>query len=378
MQKKSCINFLFLSLTFFIVFAITVPAFAVKPPSAASFGVSSSMALVGGSDSSSNYPLYGGGFHNIATYGSEVFVGFTSEEDFSNEIKVCVGYSDAGDWWEPDCSIAHGAYIDPTGVAIAVSSVANGRVIHVAYGEAGAIKYVKTGLYSGGSPVTVSGSISAMTYSKTIAADGLGNVHIAFTGNNAGMYYTSSSDGINFSEPISLTSAGNAQPSIAADSLGNVFVAWNEGSDVYLTKKLVGAGWDTPVRINGSYSGGYPSIAVYDASNIYVAWRGGSSGYLVSSSTTNWTPTLAVAGGFADVSLAVNSSNKLTIAFVCPETVGQGICISTSTDQNVSWSAPSIVVNYGDLKMPNIVADSSGKINIAFEAWGWVHFTKEQ
>lgn len=360
--------------------------------SSIAFGITAPKTKIG---DAGGHPTYGGGQHNIAVYGNEVYVAYTNINDYTNEREVCVGKSlDGGLTWQRSEVIAHGPNIDIDGAAIAVGpdlSNPAAKIIHVAWGELDPLTGQMAIYYArqpgaGSGRVKISGSIPADGYARSLAADGVGGVHVSFS-NSYGVYYSRSLDGgANFDtigEVIDNTYPNES--SIAADSAGNVYVAWwyyNQG--VFFSRRLAGSGvWSPPVKMNGAIPLSYVSLAVQDVNHIYIAW-GGNPQQLTVASTANgglnavdWIQNAVINHRVDNPSIVVDATGVVSIVWADTTATTWGTYFSRSTDGGRRWTTPIYVDS--TRRFPNLAVDSNGKVYMMLSGYGEdiVYFTKE-
>jgi len=143
----------------------------------------------------------------------------------------------------------------------------------------------------------VSTESTAASFDPTIAADGSGNVHVAWqdptdyggSGTDSDIFYkfwNASTDTWNATQVVSTESTGDTfNPTIAADGSGNVHVAWYDptdyggsGTDSDIFYKFWNASTDTwnatqVVSTESTGSSQNPDIAVDGSGNVHVAWH---------------------------------------------------------------------------------------------------------
>jgi hypothetical protein len=270
------------------------------------------------------------------------------------------------------------------------------RVIaHVAYGEdvatgGGAIFYRRgvqntTGRFFWDPPVKVSADLNASPWAKSIAADGNGGVHIAFSAwdsvtRNDEVYYSRSDDhGVTFPEIATLVASPAYETSIGVDGNGTPYLSYIWYPNTYFSRRLADGTWTVPVPVNGPDGGYYSSIAVFDSSHIYVGYRVNRRVVVAATSDggTTWTEYPVPADGrwAQDPCITVDSQNRVHAAWYC----GGDICYSRSKNNLTQWIDPAVAAPWGDY--PNIATDDNDAINIMYMG-GFdgdaAYFTKEQ
>ncbi|MHA1301724.1 MAG: hypothetical protein ACTSO9_20075 [Candidatus Helarchaeota archaeon] len=162
---------------------------------------------------------------------------------------------------------------------------------------------VTSGVWSGYINATdvVSTESTGDSFEPSLAVDSSGNVHIAWYDitdyNGAGIdwdifykFWNATSGAWNMTEVVSTESTGNSRtPSLAVDGSGNVHIAWSDttdysdagsDSDIFYKFWNVTSGiWNGYVNatdvVSGDNTGNSqsPSLAVDDSGNVHVAWH---------------------------------------------------------------------------------------------------------
>ncbi len=261
------------------------------------------------------------------------------------------------------------------------------------------------------------------SYSPTIAADGFGNVHVAWydlsdyggSGTDWDIFYkrwnatTGTWSGfINTTDVISTESTDlSRKPSLAVDSSGNVHVAWEDCTDYggsgtdndifYKCWNTSTSSWTTTVLISTESTGNSynPSIAVDGSENVHVAWYDltdyGGSGTDKDIFYKRWNAT-GIWSGFINttdivstessndswlLAIAVDGSGNVYVAW-CDLTDygGSGTdpdifykCWNTTTG---IWNTTEVVSteSTGISFHPTIAVDGSGNVHVA-----WMDYT---
>lgn len=392
---------------FFISVFLTIPAFAGngKP---VSFGVTAPKTKVGDGflyATRSWISTYGPG-NSIIVNGNEVYAAITADNvhyAFPGEVEVRFCSSlNRGSSWGRCTAIATGQY-DGYGASIAIGPDPlnpGQRLLHVVWGDmSGGIYYVR-GTYAGttmnssvwnwSAPVLINGTVFAEPYTRSIAADGQGGVHIAYSGFRSdvgpGVYYSKSSDsGISFEETGTLvaTPAGT-EPTIAADAAGNVFVAWQ---GLGFSKRLAGSSsFTAPIIIDGGLGASWCSMAVYDMNTICASSENNTSVYI--SCTRNggntrfdWTQNIVASGAGDRTNLVFGPGGVLNMIWLGKDGSTWSIYFSRSSNFGSSWTPPvPVAESPGDYYDAKVAIDDLGKVYILYpeDDSEIVYFTKEK
>ena len=218
------------------------------------------------------------------------------------------------------------------------------------------------------------------SFEPQMALDSAGNIYVVWGGwSTNSAYFTSSSDGSNFSTPTKITDNVNGAVSIAVGPDGCVNLGWADASryqSVDFNRTCDGgATFSAPALV---YTlGGTPQIAVDSAGNIDVVWEGGLGTFDIwfSRSTdggASFSPAMELAGSNefrVSFALAVDSSNNINVAVTrspytdvfLERSVDGGISFTTTNvsnaNSNPQYIAPAL----------RIVVDSVGGIDVARE-----------
>ncbi|MBA7506717.1 hypothetical protein ES706_05412 [subsurface metagenome] len=136
---------------------------------------------------------------------------------------------------------------------------------------------------------------------QTLAADGSGNVHIAWhdytaysgSGTDVDIFYkrwNATTTTWTTTEVVSTESTGDSgYPTLAADGSGNVHIAWYDYTDYsgsgedwdifYKRWNATTATWTTTevVSTESTSSSGYPTLAADGSGNVHIAWCDGTN-----------------------------------------------------------------------------------------------------
>jgi len=377
------------------------------PPPAPTFGLSVAQTKVGDSFGDT---LYGGGGHNMARVGTQLYVAYTVRDgpDGSYPVTVRLGRSpDGGLTWLSSLVVVHTTGIAEYGAALAIGPdpAGAGRYrIHVvyewsSYPVADSLFYTSATLDAStgnigafSSPVVISGAAyGGFSGEIAVAADGVGGVHAAYVatadgygGTASGIVYSHSADyGASFAESGLLVAPNGRFPSFAADAAGDVFLAYDSGAGSYVAKRAAGASAFASPVLATSTGGEDITIACLDGDHVYLGWVWDSQApqttYHLARSTNGgatWSTTNGPSIGnclFAP-SVAV-SAGAVGIAWTDYCSFRGGF--ARSTDGGSSWSTPAVIPS-----MPwaaNLLLDDAAKANIAFVGMtDAVYFTKEK
>jgi len=133
-----------------------------------------------------------------------------------------------------------------------------------------------------GDPLALTSGVGTCV-SATVAADSLGNAHVAWANNLLGnyeIYYRKFTPGVGWSNTFQVSTSGILawSPSIGADRNGNAYLVWSDKKDgnfeIYFRRYLDGIGWGNQKRLsyNPAVSGN-PSVAVDGDGNLHMVWE---------------------------------------------------------------------------------------------------------
>jgi hypothetical protein len=402
-----------------VVAGLTGTARAAAKPT---FGVAAApFTKIGDSETSGNQ--YATGYHNLVRNGSELYFVYGVQGGWGNgvaadgtvqsaqaedAIRVTVSL-DAGVTWPVSVPVVHGV-VDMNGLGIALGpdplDPAASR-LHVVFASriaraamhtwakvSRANGAVTVGSFSVPTRVSAEG-VTVQTYTTAIAADGLGGVHVLYTGYwfptpetfaEALLHSESHDGGATFAAPTALLPYGG-EPSIAADAAGNVFLAVGAGAPEGWTpmflRRLAGGAWSAPAAIPGSLANvtANVSLAVRDVDHVYVAWGNSSdTGYALAvartdrggTDTADWLVRKDVAEGDEN-SLAVSPTGALGLAY----TDGGIVYFVRSLDDGATWTTATAATAGLRAYYPHLAFDAEGKAMIAYGA-GPALFTRER
>ncbi len=354
--------------------------------------------------------LYGGGQHAMQLAGNQLVVAFPDYQDDGQSVWVARSL-DGGATWLPAARAGFGSGISSTGAPLAIGPDPAGAGkyrVHVIWmarpvnTTAASIYYAyatldpslgKNALGYFSYPVNVTGGAIASSYGElTVAADGMGGVHIAAGGwvdGAPGVMYSRSADyGATFVETGVLVAPGAGRPALAATATGEAFLAYELSPGSYVARRAQGAAaFDAPVLVTPTGRAEI-SLAAADANRLYLAWVYDeaplySSRYHVARSTDggqSWAIFHSATAGLSlfGPSIAVSATGTVGVAFS-----DYGTDIGTyvrSTDGGVTWSGPATIapMTWG----ATLLFDAAGKANLAFvesaNGGGAIYFAKEK
>ncbi len=178
-------------------------------------------------------------------------------------------------------------------------------------------------------------------------------------------------------------SAGQASPTLAADGIGNVYVAWVEiysrpGGIYFARSTDQGKIWSAKTKVDdntGWHEQNWPNIAVDGGGNLYLVWgdtRDGKYSIYFAKSTdggATWSADIKISDQTSDAdacppSLAVDVSGNLFVVWNDNRNSGNwDVYFSKSMDGGANWS-PSVRIN--DVAGTNrhgsqrVIVDNSG------------------
>ena len=247
----------------------------------------------------------------------------------------------------------------------------------------------------------------------TIVVDGSGNVHIAWHDNtdyngagldDADIFYklwNATTASWNTTEVISTESTSHsAYPIIAADGSGNVHIAWEDDTnyggaggdnDIFYKRwNVTTATWNTTevVSTESTSDSEYPTIAVNGSGNVHIAWEeytdysGSGTDYDIfykhwNTITTTWTMTEVVSTESTDNSwrptIAVDDFGNVYITWrditdYSGSGIDSDIFYKRWNATTVIWTMTEVVSteSTGSSYDPTIVVDGSGNTHIAW------------
>jgi Fibronectin type III domain len=222
------------------------------------------------------------------------------------------------------------------------------------------------------SPITVWTAVGN-PMDLTVATGSQGQIYLFWTQvvtmTNCSILASSSANGVTFS-PASTISAQagscNQTPTALVDSNGNVIVAWDaDGASVFFSSSTnSGATFSAPLSIPTAAKPMSPQVTVSPDGTIYIVWETGSGQSFARSvdggATFSPTPPTFVLGQAA----VVDSCDNVTV-------LGTGAEIRAtyqrSTDGGVTFAAPVIVSDLNFNYEEQITIDKSGNVHMT---WG--------
>jgi hypothetical protein len=222
------------------------------------------------------------------------------------------------------------------------------------------------------SPITVWKAVGN-PMDLTVATGSQGQIYLFWTQvvtmTNCSILASSSANGVTFS-PASTISAKagscNQTPSALVDSLGNVIVAWDaDGAAVFFSRSTnSGAAFSAPVSIPTAARPMTPQVAVSPGGTIYIVWQTGSGESFARSvdggATFSPTPPTFVLGQFA----VADSCDNVTVM----GTGNQGrVMYQRSIDGGVTFAPPVTISDFTFNFELQITIDKSGNVHMT---WG--------
>jgi hypothetical protein len=222
------------------------------------------------------------------------------------------------------------------------------------------------------SPITVWKAVGN-PMDLTVATGSQGQIYLFWTQvatmTNCSILASSSANGVTFT-PASTISANagscNQTPSALVDSTGNVIVAWDaDGAAVFFSHSTnSGATFSTPVSIPTAAKPLAPQVAVSPGGTIYIVWQTASGGSFARSVdggvTFSPAPPTFVLGEFA----VVDSCDNVTVM----GTGNQGrVMYQRSADGGVTFAPPVTISDFTFNFELQITIDHSGNVHMT---WG--------
>jgi hypothetical protein len=228
------------------------------------------------------------------------------------------------------------------------------------------------------SPITVWKAVGN-PMDLTVARGSQGQIYLFWTQvvtmTNCSMLASSSANGLTFT-PASTISANagscNQMPSALVDSLGNVIVAWDaDGASVFFSHSAnSGATFSAPMSILTAAKPLTPQVTVSPGGTIYIVWQTGTGESFARSidggATFSPTPPTFVLGQFAVVD---SCDNVTTLGGTSSSTQGALLPVQyqRSNDGGVTFAAPVIVSDLNFNYEEQITIDKSGNVHMT---WG--------
>jgi hypothetical protein len=240
---------------------------------------------------------------------------------------------------------------------------------------------------------------SGFASNPRICVDGQGGINVVWQDNataklNSDVFFSRSADGgLNFSNPMNLSSANDpgdsTNPQIAADAAGNIYVVW-EGDSIHLGIFLSrstdgGASFSTPLTslAPSSTSSLGPQIAVGADGSINVVWQGTlnvqsiiSFSRSVDHGATFSNPPTNISkdsGNSSSPQIALDSSGNINVVWV-DDTPGNLAIMFRRSDKSATFPTASINVSknpasssQGNCDRPQIGVDANGNIEVVWQ-----------
>lgn len=227
---------------------------------------------------------------------------------------------------------------------------------------------------------------SGFSFNPRVAVDSKGAVSVVWlddTPGNLDVFFSRSTDGVNFSTPQNLSndSADQGNPQVAVGADGGISVVW-ENDDitlgVFFTHSSDGVTFSTPLDLTTNAGGSFsPQLAVGADGGINVVWEDDGSGIskISFSRSTDKGATFSavkkVSNGTGNASgpvIAVDQSGNIDLAWVDDSPGRFVIMFSRSADKGATFSSPANASNVtGDSANPQMAVDANGNIYVAWQ-----------
>jgi hypothetical protein len=202
-----------------------------------------------------------------------------------------------------------------------------------------------------------------------------------------GIWQSTSSDGITWSAPAAITTAGQTfDPVLAMNRTGTAVVAWEDTTNAQFTLmasvRPAGGTWTTPRVMHLARDSGdrIPAVAVAGQGDVFVAWEQADDGVAdqISVWTDRWTATTGWAaemlmesydayGAYA-TGIAANQSGQAVLTWLQPTQTTQTLW-ARKYAPGTGWAAGVMIVDAEDIPWfpsPTVVLDDAGVSTVAF------------
>lgn len=225
------------------------------------------------------------------------------------------------------------------------------------------------------------------TRAPDIAFDGQNSLGVVWTRQLSGFTYSTtasgSSDlGTTWATPQDLTSAspGSNSPQIASTGAGSFVAMWHRlTSPVSVQSSSTtnsGSTWGVPtLASDAAVASSYPQLVSISSNKVVATWLQSISSVTVLSSSTSldngatWSTPIQISSTSSNSTAAqlIRTTNG-TLVSVWYQNIGSGnqIFSSRSVNEGATWSAPTLVSSQTDCYNPQIAADSSSNITVAW------------
>ncbi len=225
-----------------------------------------------------------------------------------------------------------------------------------------------------------------------IAVDGQGNINVVWTDTTPGnfdIFFSRSTDGVNFSAPLNLSANPGgflSRPQIAVDGQGNINVVWEvvppgTPPDIFFSRSTDGVNFSTPLNLSASLAfSSRPQIAVDGQGNINVVWDDFTPSpfnfevfFSRSTDGVNFSAPVNLSvnpGGAFGPQIALEGQGNINVVWQHNTLGNTDIFFSRSTDGVNFSTLLNLSVNPGFSSEAQIAVDGQGNINVV-----WFDFT---
>lgn len=285
--------------------------------------------------------------------------------DGSRIVRYATKETGASAWSAPVAlSTANDAYYPAIGVAPQ-------GAVHVIWRENNNIKYTMrppTGAWLAPIAISSSGTVNIM---PDLYADAMGDIHVVWSdgspGNNE-IFYRVRHGGSNVwsdIERVSNTAGSSWAPTVAADGLGGVHIAWYDYTpgvtEIYYATKPPGvATWSAATNVSMTAGGSqWPTLAVDAGNTVHLVWQdtltlGGQTQahilyYISKAAGGAWSSSAEITRGQANgqnaqpPTLAVGSDGSLHVAWATM--TDYRLNHAFKPDAQAGWSTPQLVAS---------------------------------